>query len=72
MRMREGGKEEREGERKREVRATFWREMDALCCLITHVSSDTLAFCWKCRESLEEEWVLGNSLSALKLTGISY
>ena len=35
MRTREGEKEEREGEKKREMRATFWREMDALCCLVT-------------------------------------
>ena len=34
--MTEGGKEEREGEREREMRASFWREMDVLCCLITH------------------------------------
>ena len=37
-----------------------------LCFPVTH------AFCWKCGEYLEEEWVLGNSLSVLKLTGISY
>lgn len=66
--MNEGGKDERKGERKRWEQSVGVQQK-TLGCLTPVLSSDTWGFYWKREEYLEEEWVLGNSLSALKVTG---